>query len=88
MHAIAPILYESRSVTSRILRRKVAKNLPTDDTDGAALSPSYCAAGIVPSCPLSMYKFKLTVCRFKPANVLIEGLASSKAKQYSLFVRN
>jgi alpha-acetolactate decarboxylase len=24
MHAIAPILYESRSVTSRILRRKVA----------------------------------------------------------------
>jgi hypothetical protein len=35
-----------------------------------------------------VYKSKLTVCRFKLANVLSEGLASSGGKEYSFFVRN
>jgi hypothetical protein len=34
------------------------------------------------------FTVQLTVCRFKPANVLSEGFASGNAKQYSLFVGN
>src|SRR6266852_6631588 len=33
-------------------------------------------------------RFTLTGCRFKPANVLSEGLAANGAKEYSFFVRN
>ena len=62
----------------RIKRYQASLPLPGLCSRGHASSPRLGVTGIS----------QLTICGFKPANVLRRGLAAADAMQYSFFVRN